>query len=285
MLFGALGTAGCSGDGDDGGSIGTELGARYCALFAPCCQAAGYPATNQNNCKLFFSVEPKDKAAGEACIAEYEQRAQAADWCDTLGSTPRPVSCDIAYPETPDPGGSAKPGEACQFASDCATPAAGSATCYDDTCRTVVSAASGQACVGTKDGNLTIFESGSSALELGVCDSAQGLYCNAGTCVAIADLGGACSGSSYSCVDGTYCGSGTCKAQLPAGSSCQESYSACDDQSYCEFLDRVCVARVPDGSPCDDNEQCLSMHCDYGSGACAPPPSIGNDLLLPLVCN
>lgn len=285
LLAGVLAAAGCSSGGDDGGGAsGAELGARYCALMKPCCQAAGLPETDQQTCKFLFSLPPADAAAGEACIAEYEQRAQAADWCDTFGTDPRPEACEIAYPESPNSGGTAKTGEACDFTSDCAAPAQGEATCYDDLCRVVVTASEGQACAGTRDGNITVYDGESTGLELGICKTADGLFCNAGTCAPQAQAGGTCSTASwYGCVDGTYCGSNTCKPLVPAGSSCAESSSACDDASYCDFISEICVARVPDGSACDTNEQCQSSFCD--GGTCAPAGSVGNDLLLPLVCN
>ncbi len=289
ILLGGLIAIGCSGGSDSSSSNG-NFGERYCGLFRPCCDKAGLPVTNQQACKLLFgSAQAKDQAAAEECISQYEAWAQEADWCDTFANKPRPASCEKAYPEQPS-NGTKKPGETCSASDDCAASSKGEVECYSDFsgtgnhyCRVVVNAESGGACVGTRSDNITVYEGNTSgALELAICDRADGLFCDSGTCVPVVSEGGTCT-SSFSCAGDTlYCGSGTCQAKVGVGSSCQASSSACADEAYCDFSTQICQARLPDGSSCTSLEQCQSSYCD--GNVCAQFNGFG-DLTLSIFCN
>ncbi len=283
VTWGALVLApGCSSSDSTGpGTSSSQFGERYCALFKPCCTKAGLPTT-QDGCRLLFgSAVAKDQAAADACLAQYEAWGQEPDWCETFAQKPRPASCEKAYPETGNTGGTKKPGETCSFSSDCAPSTKGSVDCYHDTgsgqdyCRVLVSGSAGSPCSGTRKGNLIIFDStSSSGLEVTVCDRADGVYCENASCTALVDLGGACSGSLACAGDDTYC-STTCKAKVAAGASCSDSSQACQKGAYCDFDTQVCLATLANGAACTSNQQCESAYCE-SPGTCSASGSVGN---------
>ncbi|MCA9642881.1 MAG: hypothetical protein H6718_28655 [Polyangiaceae bacterium] len=284
----------CS-SGGSGGVSSEEFGARYCALFQPCCQGAGI-VTEQTACKALFSFSSsKNAAAAEDCLKQYEEAAKAADWCETFSTFPRPQSCEQAYPQGNGSGGGGNtgtkpPGTECNDDDECLAPSGGEANCsYDfdlskDFCTQYQFVGEGETCKGTRDDNLTETSGvGSGVYEVPLCNTADGLYCDYSTekCAKQAGLDGECSSSLGCTGDDLYC-SGTCKTKVAPGGSCADSWSACDDAGYCDsFGTDTCLARKPNGEGCDSNEQCESLYCDYD--VCDTNPGLGGLSLL-LLC-
>ncbi|MFO0569001.1 MAG: hypothetical protein U0263_25305 [Polyangiaceae bacterium] len=275
----------CS-SGSDSGEGSSDFGVRYCALFEPCCQAAGMPTTLQSCHFLFGSAVAKDQKAAEDCIKQYETWAKEPDWCQTFSTKPRPESCKVAYPEGTSQG-KKKLGEACQGASDCAGNAQGDVECHHDFdsgkdyCRLVRAAAIGEACIGTQQGSISVYEGTppAGATEVAICKADAGAYCKQGTCAAREALGGACSGFASCAGDDTYCAS-TCKPKVGGGGSCSDGSDACTDDTYCPSVSNpVCTARVADGTSCGVNDECTSHYCD---GTCKPNPGLGGLALFAL---
>ncbi len=268
---------------DDGGSSAEEFAARYCALFQPCCEDAGI-AGDQAGCKQFFSlIGSNNGAAAEDCIRQYEEMAKAADWCQTYSTAPQPESCKRAFPQgggSGGGGGTKQPGAVCDTDDECSAPANGEARCdYDfDTetshCQRLNFVAVGEACVGTRDENLTVISGNTSGqYELGICNRADGSYCDNGTCANLAPVGGACSDSLGCEGDSVYCRD-TCKNKVPPGQSCADSYTACDDSGYCDsFGTETCLATKPNGQACDSSTECQSHYCDLD--VCDDNPGAG----------
>jgi hypothetical protein len=286
LALGVIGV-GCSSGSGDSQPSGSEMGARYCNLFKPCCAQAGLPDT-QEGCRLLFgSAVAANQAAAEDCISQYETWAQAPDWCETWSTHERPASCEQAFPQGSN-GGTKKPGETCTFSDDCAPSSKGEVSCYHDFdndteyCRVELAGTSGSPCVGTRDGNLTIFSGATAgAIEVGVCDKADGLYCNfsSSTCAPLVAEGQPCE-ESFACLGETYC-STTCKPKVPAGSSCSDSSSACAENTYCNYDTYVCMQSLPDGATCQTSGECESSYCD--GSVCTKSPGLGG-LALPLFC-
>lgn len=281
----ALGATGflllaCSSGGDDGASS-SDFAQRYCALFDPCCVAAGLPTEHKACHMLFGAAVAKDQAAADECIAEYEAMAKQSDWCATFGTKPRPASCEKAYPQGAGGtnGGTQKPGDACELSGDCASSSKGPVSCHHDFgankdyCLVLAIVGVGEACYGiTSGGGTSTVNVPSGVTEVGICDRDAGNYCDSGKCAPLALLGGKCSGSGSCADDANYCGDSTCKPKVASGASCADSSEACVETAYCDFPDDVCKARLPDGSTCDTNVECLSHYC---SGTCKPSPGIG----------
>jgi hypothetical protein len=262
-----LGAIVACGSDDDEGMTSAQFAAEYCALYRPCCQAAGFPQTSQQSCQTFFGFIPiQDRAAAQQCLDEWKAKASAPNFCKLTDEPLASSACARAFPQGDPVSGTAPPGAACEFASDCAESSRGEVTCHhsfdtsSSTCQVLVPASQGAPCGATKQGNVTSYTGNSSAPEVGVCLRDDGLYCDGGACKAAAPNGSACN-DDRGCDNG-WCSSGICAAKRPAGSSCGESPSACDDQSYCEFTDQTCHARVPVGSACESSEECLSGFCD-----------------------
>src|SRR5690606_5642440 len=142
---------------------------------------------------------------------EYEARAQQSNWCTTFDVTPRPVSCERAFPKAPggsggSGGGSGSgtklPGEACETVDDCAPSSKGSLGCeYDfetesNYCQVRTTARIGEACSGVTDGGAVITEHVPFGTpEIALCDRTEGpgaANCEGGVCVKLAQLGESC---------------------------------------------------------------------------------------------
>jgi len=274
--------AGCGSDDDDGSGIAKEM----CDLYRPCCAEAGL-STEQRGCQLLFgaAVAGADKAAAQRCLDDMKQAAQAPDFCETSSSTPRPKSCEEAFPEQGDVGsrGTAKPGEPCEWDDDCASSPDGDVTCTFGSgpqfCQVLTRTPAGEACRGIVGEDFHFFSGGSSDASIPVCFLEDGLYCDddSGQCQPISDLGGPCS-NDYGCSEG-YCESGTCSALLPPGSDC--SGGSCDETSYCSVDDSICHPKVADGEPCESSEECDGLCVN---DVCSESGSIGGSLGLVLLC-
>ncbi len=276
VLIFATAAPACGGDGSGGGGGGgltsAEFGDQFCALWKPCCGPAGLPVSNQAACKALFGFAPiKSQQAAEDCLAEYQARAAAADFCDNV-SAPEPEACRDAFPQNQSQPGDNLTGEACQSVSDCAPSANGDVACTSvgtstsQVCVVRTHASAGSACSGSVEGSITWMDGTPAGAEAPFCYRSDGVFCDQGSCATIAAIDGACT-TDRGCVDAAYCGGSVCKATLPAGSSCSDTSSACDDASYCEFTDQTCHARRAEGEACDSSQQCLTSYCG-SEGTC-----------------
>lgn len=275
---------------DDEGLTSAQFAAEYCALYRPCCQAAGLPVTQQGCNTLFGFIPLQDAAAAQQCLDAWKVRAQDPNFCK-LWDDPGPEVCQRAFPQGMGTGtgantGTAPPGATCDFESDCASSPRGEVSCnhsFSDNrsfCQVRVPVTLGAPCAGTLEKNYLLITGDDSGPELPICLREQGLYCEDGSCQASVANGGACS-SSAGCSDG-YCASGVCTPRLPAGSSCRTEGDACDEQSRCDLTSQTCVALVPEGGPCQSGNECVTAAC--GSDGKCTKLDLGGAVALLLFC-
>jgi hypothetical protein len=179
--------------------------------------------------------------------------------------------------------GTKQPGEPCTETTDCAASPEGKVACqsyFDEKggetriCQIQIDGKAGDGpCVGTRDGNVTVFSSSSStsttppAPRAYVCDVGKGVYCSSGgTCTAPAELGASCATdpySSYACVKSAFCDSATktCLERIAAGGDCSKSSSGCVNDAYCDSTTHTCAALLADGAACQASQQCASHQC------------------------
>ncbi|MEZ4222278.1 MAG: hypothetical protein R3B13_15180 [Polyangiaceae bacterium] len=286
FLLAAPSLTACS--SDDDGISSSEFASRYCALFKPCCAAAGFPDTGQQSCKFFFGAAPiRDKGAAEQCLREYEAQATQPGFCDLTSGT-RPESCERAFPDSGQSGGgSKKPGEACTWGAndDCA----GDATCDTvggaDTgkCAAFVIVGDGAACIGVRSGNGSSWSGDAVNDQIALCDGDADFYCsNSNVCKKKSAVGQPCDGYE-GCFDDGYCSSGQCVAKLATGSPCPNFSDRCNDAAYCSDTTQQCEPRAADGQSCSTGDECLSNHCDSSTKTCKKTTGI-EGLVLGLVC-
>jgi hypothetical protein len=274
---------GCS-SSDDEGSSSSDFARRYCALFKPCCQDAGFPASDQQACRfLFASAKVKDPSAVDQCLSDYEQLAQDPQFC-TL-SLPNPESCERAFEQNPQSTGTKKPGEPCERLSD---DCAGDATCDTElgadqgVCVEFVIVGDGQSCIGVRNEGGSIWSGDAINNQITLCDGDADFYCSSsGACKKRAAVGQACEGSS-SCLDDGYCASGVCAPKLATGSPCPNFSDECNEAAYCSDTTQTCEPRADDGASCSWSDECLSDYCD--DGTCKVNPGLSG-LGLAFVCN
>jgi hypothetical protein len=128
-------------------------------------------------------------------------------------------------------------------------------------------------CLGTQDGD------GFSSLSTGtdfstdlasegyVCNTADGVHCETGTCVALSAVGQSCSYSS-NCVRDAFCDSSShCASRVAAGANCKGVNSdECTSDYYCPTASpRQCTAKVANGSACTSDSMCKSDTCTTGT--------------------
>jgi hypothetical protein len=274
LAAGAAGGCGGSSSSTGGGAqTSGDFGQQYCALFEPCCAAAGLSTTGQV-CQAFVSTATAkgsyDAAAGSACLDALRQQQSSPDFCAKLGGNP--AACKHVFAAS---GGSGQPGATCMTDGDCAPAAGGGALCFSSypdggtaqvrTClQTLPGTAGSSPCVGTVNGAVTFFNINPTAPTQGyLCDQADGLYCDAKTtaCTALAAVGQSCAGPEQ-CVASAYCdySSLKCAARAAVGAACTTNRNPpCDVSAYCDGM--TCVKKVASGSPCTAAEQCDSGSC------------------------
>jgi hypothetical protein len=290
-----------------GGSSGTGGGSnvatssssflqQYCDLLVPCCSTINKTG-DSNKCQQLFGAfvgsAQYDAAAGGKCLDELHAAQSKPTFCN-LDSTDSP-DCSNVF--ATGGGGTKQPGEPCSQDSECASQPDGKVRCetsFDSKggqtriCQDqIVGKAGDTPCVGTKDGNVTTF-SGTSATTPPpkgyVCDVANSIYCDGTSlkCTAMADVGGACTGSSYSCVKTAYCDTSImkCAARLAVDADCSKAFSGCVDGAYCDQTSKKCTAALATGSPCTTSQQCGKAQCV--NGKC--DASSGGNLGLALIC-
>lgn len=289
----AVGVA-CSSSSGSGASGFVQ---QYCALFEPCCAAAGLSTTGVHCQDLASSATASDgydAAAGQACLTAAQAEQAAGTFCTTLGDDI--PQCSQVFQAS---GGTAQPGQPCQQDSDCARGAGGGATCFDQfsfvdggtsQTETCIQTSPGQAgdgpCIGTKNGGETIYSwsgQGSPPTQAVVCDVSAGTTCDGTTqkCVALVAVGQPCT-SDGACVPSAYCAfagtSAQCAARLPDGASCAQAPTGCQTTSTCDAATSTCKPLLDNGAACTTGEQCQSSSCV--NGACGGGlADIGLDLI------
>jgi hypothetical protein len=242
----------------------------YCAEVAKCCVAAGM-STNGQLCHLLFAGGSYNPSAGQACLAEIKAQAAAGAKCtlDAVSSV-----CDAVV--SSGGSGNKKPGENCQSDNDCATSSEGKVVCasaYDGSawinkCQVQIAGKAGDTpCLGTQDGN--VFSSSGSGTTTDVaasgivCDTANGVECTSGACVALAGVGQSCSYAS-DCVRSAYCdASYHCLTRVAAAAACTgASADECVLGYYCpDSSPRQCTAQLALGASCSSDAMCKSGNC------------------------
>jgi hypothetical protein len=261
----------------------------YCAEVAKCCGQAGLPADGKmcHQWMLFASAGSTFSApAGDACLADMRSQVSAGTFCTDLNSTGS--ACDAVFTSK---GGNKKPGETCSFDSDCAKSTQGDVVCANvfvgsssiAKCQVQIPGKAGDSpCVGTKDGDVTSYDSSNATDVLAqgyICDVANGVSCQNGTCVALAGLGASCV-SPIDCVRTAYCSfpGYVCTAKVAAGGACTGiAGSECVDSAYCDTTALHCTAKLASGAACTSSAQCQSDYCS--NGTCQGSSVIGLSLL------
>jgi hypothetical protein len=258
-----------------GKSDSEKFAESYCAEVAKCCGLASLP-TDGKACRELFVLAGMggsyNSQAGNACLAEVKSQASAGTFCTSLDSSAA-SACDSVYGSS---SGSKKPGETCDFDSDCATSSDGKVVCasvyvnsnFISKCQVQVPGKAGDTpCVGTQDGNVFRSYSDSNATDVAsrgyVCNLADGIQCRLGTCAALVAAGGTC-GLSSDCVRSAFCNFSTdlCATRVAAGGTCTGSDSSeCVDGYYCTSSSKQCTAKVANGGSCTTSSMCQSDYC------------------------
>jgi hypothetical protein len=251
----------------------------YCAEIAKCCGQAGLPADGKvcHQWAAFAEAGGSYNAsAGNACLAEIKTEVSAGTFCADQSSS-GPSQCDSVYGTSSN--GSKKPGETCDFDSDCASSSLGAVACaslyvngaFIDKCQVRIPGKAGDACIGTQDGLAFASYQTSDATDVPaqgyVCSTSDSLQCQSGTCVALLSAGATCSSTS-DCVRTTYCdySKGQCTARVATGSTCKGSDSSeCVDGDYCDSTSKLCAAKKANGATCTTLDECQSSNCPSGT--------------------
>lgn len=267
--------------GDDDAGIGADdrgdaLAARaafrdaYCALVAPCCEAAGREASE---CEAWVDrVVPEtfDRATGELCLASVRSHGAKPDFCshDAL------LTLDEACVNLSSIAGTVPLGGSCSNSTtniECARSPDGQVGCVSGKCQLQAIGHEGDTgCIDdtTEEGLVPKGGNDNGLTGTLYCDRRADLFCNtSGTCVKRGAAGASCRYES-DCLDGHFCNdAGTCQEHAPAGSPCP-TYDGCAVGTYCEASSNTCTALAEDGSPCKARGECLSNVC-LPSGRCA----------------
>jgi hypothetical protein len=243
----------------------------YCAEIAKCCVQAG-TAGNGEVCHFLFSGGSYNATAGNACLAEMKSQVAAGTFCSGGSSS---ATCNTVFGTGST--GTKKPGDTCDQDSDCAPSTEGTVTCaslytngaWIHKCQVRVQGKAGDGpCLGTQDGDVFSSSGTSAATDLPtqgyVCDTADGVECSSGTCVALAAVGQSCSYAS-DCVRSAYCDrSSRCVGRVVAGGTCTGVDAAeCVEGYYCpDASPRQCTAKVATGATCTSDSMCSSGNCD-----------------------
>jgi hypothetical protein len=273
--------AGCK---DDPPDPAVQFIVDYCAIYQPCCVAAGRPGDGVACQALVASARspeaPYNAPAGGDCISRLRMMANEPGFCE--GEILPPSSCSRVFGEMPE--------GVCIQDSDCPPSDQGEARCIaggTETPRCQIQArgaVDSAPCIGDVRGGV-VFYTGTMSGEvpdLGyLCDAADMLRCDTaqtGACVALTAVGAPCV-LSTDCADAAFCdaNTGTCAPRNPAGSACIGQALECADGSYCDAASMTCAAQLDVGTYCTDNVQCLTGNCP--DGTCQPTPTGGTNPL------
>lgn len=243
----------------------------YCGEFAKCCSQAGLSGDGKM-CRTLFSGAGSsyNATAGDACLAQMKADVAAGTFC----TAPTPPSCNSVYGTASS--GNKKPGDPCDFDSQCAASSDGQVVCaslyangtFIDKCQVRMTGKVGDACLGTQNGDTFMGVPTDNATDVPargyVCNVADGLQCASGTCVALRDVGAPCTTAS-DCVTSAFCDylQGKCTARVAAGGPCgTSSDTECVDGYYCDSIARQCSAKLANGATCSGYNMCQSSYCN-----------------------
>ncbi len=250
----------------------------YCSQIAKCCAQADITGGNGTFCRMAMSG---GVANIDGCLTEMNAEVADGTFCTYLGNPPTATAASSACAEPPRHG-SKKPGETCVTDSDCAASDLGTVSCasayvdgnFIDKCQVQIPGQTGDSpCLGTRDGNMTSSsDQPTDVVPQGyICDTADGVMCENGTCVALTAEGGACH-STYECVRTAYCNptQDKCVVKVAMGGACVGSSEDECEGGYCATQSggKVCVAKVVNGAACTQASMCTSDNCV--DGTCQP---------------
>jgi hypothetical protein len=266
-----LAAAGC------GKSDAEKFADTFCAEVAKCCVQYAMSANGQL-CHFLFTGGSYNAAAGDACLAEIKAQSAAGTFCTSDSSSS--VCNQVAGSSS---NGNRQPGATCEFDSDCATSGQGKVACasaYDGTvwihkCQVQMAGQAGDSpCLGTQDGmvfsSIGTLNSTDVPASGYVCNTADGVECSSGACVALAGVGQGCSYAS-DCVRTAYCDATShCTGRVAAGGACTGvDADECEGGYYCpQSSPRQCTAKLPTGATCASDAMCSSDTC---SGSTCQP--------------
>jgi hypothetical protein len=269
-LAAALALAGC------GKSDAEKFADTFCGEVAKCCVQYHMTANGQL-CQFMFTGGSYNAAAGDACLAEIKAASAAGTFCSSDTSS---SACNGVTGST---SGNKQPGDACDVDSDCAKSSQGKVVCasaYDGNvwihkCQVQIPGQAGSnPCLGTQDGamfsSIGTTNAGDVPASGYVCNTADGLECTSGTCVALAGVGQTCSYAS-DCVRTAYCDATShCTGRVAAGAACTGvDADECALGYYCpDASPRQCTAKVATGGTCAADAMCSSGTC---SGSICQP--------------
>jgi hypothetical protein len=269
-VFFAMVTVACGSSTPSGSGEDTSVAEAYCAEVAKCC-AQVHQSSDGQMCRLMLGSGSHSKAADDACLSEIRNQSAAGTFCSSTRDTLS--ACESLFENTSP--GNKKPGEVCDYDSDCAPSNEGQVACaaqYDDAkedwisqCQLRLRGKAGDSCLGTQDGDrfLSLTTNATAGIPASgyVCDTADGLRCLTGTCVALATVGQSCS-YSIDCVPTAYCGPvGGCVPRVDAGGTC--TGDQCVAGYYCpDAAPRLCKQQWPNFASCSTNTMCSSGNCE-----------------------
>jgi hypothetical protein len=143
---------------------------------------------------------------------------------------------------------------------------------FIDKCQVQIAGKAGDTpCVGTQEGTDFLSYQASNATDVVsrgyVCDVANAVTCQDGTCVALKALGASCL-ISTECVRTAYCSypGDVCTTKISAGGACNGiAGSECVDSAYCDTNARQCMAKLANGAACTSLITCQSLYCSGGT--------------------
>jgi hypothetical protein len=268
--------------------------AATCDLSVPCCAAAG-KTYERAKCEAvaLASYDERKNATFDPDMAAKCMRYLAVyktSGCNFVDSFAYEdfASCSKVFT------GTAKPGEACKLARDCAVVPGKDVDCSDAmTCIVLESVAIGGTCAyeiecdggycdtgGT--GKCQALPAAPDACRAGYC--AAGNYCDdAKKCQPTTPNGSACVDESDECVPGSYCKAATCAPLEALGNPCA-SPLACAFDLLCTGGKCAAQAKVAVGAACKGTEECPSMphegvhpiECSPTTKTCGIKPAIGD---------
>jgi hypothetical protein len=273
----------CSGGGGSGssGSTGgsTDLDSfltQICGMYSGCCGQLG-KQYDQQKCRLFFTVATAqttyDPAKGQQCLDAIQADAPNPVFCD--GASSSSPACNGVFASSAS--GTKNPGEPCSQDHDCAAGPPGSDVTCEGTsvngatvrsCLVEARGKEGDACVGTKSGNVTSTSFGSGAIPptVNICWTDDSLYCDGQSkkCVRTQDVDGPCTTTdTHSWVTTAYCDNTTkkCVARRPVGADCPSGNECVAQTAYCDPSTKKCMASVPLGGTCTQSQECETESC------------------------
>lgn len=260
-----LGLGACKKSEGSGPVPRTELAGRLavvaCSSASQCCQSSGHPF-DRDGCQREYAAELSENIDDiDASRVDYDADA-AGDCLDAIADSivcgdleeATSPACDRVFL------GKVPAGQACENSNECLEQNGQRMTCSSDgngggsVCTPILPAPHGklnEACGITcyEGSSCLIYTTPSSTSVRTGCYRDEGLFCDAGSCKALVELGSACS----------------------AGDVCKSG-------SFCDFQTGQCAVTKPDGATCSSSLECQSERCtsDDGQGSTIGEPSVSH---------